>query len=64
MSEIDPNLRLWNVMRGAGDEGVRRGRESRGGGRERTEDEWRALFEAGGLQVEQIEDGLIQARCR
>ncbi len=35
-----------------------------GGGRERTEDEWRALFEAGGLQVEQIEDGLVQARCR
>jgi hypothetical protein len=34
------------------------------GGRERTEPEWRALLESAGFQVEQIEDGLIQARCR
>jgi hypothetical protein len=33
-------------------------------GRERTEPEWRALVEGAGLAVEQVEDGLIQARCR
>ena len=33
-------------------------------GRERTEPEWRALFESNGFQVESIENGLIQARCR
>jgi O-methyltransferase domain/Dimerisation domain len=33
------------------------------GGRERTQPEWRALLEAAGLEVEQIEDGLVQARC-
>ena len=32
-------------------------------GRERTEPEWRALLEGAGFAVEQIEDGLIQARC-
>jgi SAM-dependent methyltransferase len=34
------------------------------GGRERTESEWRRLIESAGLRVEQIDDGLIQARCR
>ncbi len=34
------------------------------GGRERTEPEWRRLIESAGFRVEQIEDGLIQARCR
>jgi hypothetical protein len=34
------------------------------GGRERTEPEWRALLEGAGLGLDQIEDGLIQARCR
>ena len=34
------------------------------GGRERNEAEWRALLEGAGFEVEQIEDGLIQARCR
>ena len=33
-------------------------------GRERTESEWRALLDGGGFRVDQIEDGLIQARCR
>ncbi|MGB8004170.1 MAG: methyltransferase [Gaiellaceae bacterium] len=33
------------------------------GGRERTESQWRALVEAAGLHVDDIEDGLIQARC-
>jgi hypothetical protein len=33
------------------------------GGRERTESQWRGLFEAAGLRIDQIEDGLIQARC-
>jgi hypothetical protein len=33
-------------------------------GRERTEPEWRALLERGGLVPERIEDGLIEARCR
>ncbi len=33
-------------------------------GRERTEPEWRALLEGAGFQIDQIEDGLIQARCR
>ena len=33
-------------------------------GRERTEPEWRALLDDGGFDVENIEDGLIQARCR
>ncbi len=34
------------------------------GGRERTEEEWRRLIEGAGFQVESVEDGLIQARCR
>jgi hypothetical protein len=34
------------------------------GGRERTEPEWRRLIESAGFRIEQIEDGLIQARCR
>jgi SAM-dependent methyltransferase len=33
-------------------------------GRERTESEWRALLDDAGFDVEKIEDGLIQARCR
>jgi SAM-dependent methyltransferase len=33
-------------------------------GRERTESDWRALLDGTGFRVEQIEDGLIQARCR
>jgi hypothetical protein len=33
-------------------------------GRERNEAQWRALLEAGGFEPENIEDGLIQARCR
>ncbi len=32
-------------------------------GRERTEEEWRALLDATGFDVDSIEDGLIQARC-
>ena len=34
------------------------------GGRERNEAEWRALLEDAGFEVEQIEDGLVRARCR
>jgi hypothetical protein len=34
------------------------------GGRERTEPEWRRLIESAGFGIDQIEDGLIQARCR
>jgi hypothetical protein len=34
------------------------------GGRERTEPEWRDLLGSAGFDVEQLEDGLIQARCR
>jgi hypothetical protein len=34
------------------------------GGRERTEEDWRALLEAASFTVESVEDGLIQARCR
>jgi O-methyltransferase domain len=34
------------------------------GGRERTEAEWRELLGSTGFEVEQIENGLIQARCR
>ena len=34
------------------------------GGRERTEEDWRALLEAAGFTVGSVEDGLIQARCR
>jgi hypothetical protein len=34
------------------------------GGRERTEDEWRALLEGAGFEPVAIEDGLIEARCR
>jgi O-methyltransferase/methyltransferase family protein len=34
------------------------------GGRERTEPEWRELLGSTGFDVEQIESGLIQARCR
>ncbi|HEY3017956.1 MAG TPA: methyltransferase [Gaiellaceae bacterium] len=33
------------------------------GGRERSEPDWRALLEGAGFRVDQIEDGLIQARC-
>jgi O-methyltransferase len=33
-------------------------------GRERTESEWGVLLEGAGFRIEQIEDGLIQARCR
>jgi hypothetical protein len=33
-------------------------------GRERTESDWRTLLDGAGFRVEQIEDGLIQARCR
>jgi O-methyltransferase domain/Dimerisation domain len=33
-------------------------------GRERTESDWRALLEGAGFRVDEIEDGLIQARCR
>ena len=33
-------------------------------GRERSESDWRALLNGTGFRIEQIEDGLIQARCR
>ena len=33
-------------------------------GRERTESDWHALLNGAGFRIEQIEDGLIQARCR
>jgi O-methyltransferase domain len=33
-------------------------------GRERTETEWRNLLEGTGFVVDEIEDGLIRARCR
>jgi hypothetical protein len=33
-------------------------------GRERTESDWHALLEDAGFRVDEIEDGLIQARCR
>ncbi|HKP17044.1 MAG TPA: methyltransferase [Gaiellaceae bacterium] len=33
------------------------------GGRERAADEWRALIEGAGLQVDALDDGLIQASC-
>jgi SAM-dependent methyltransferase len=33
------------------------------GGRERTEPEWRALLDGAGFEIEQLEDGLVQARC-
>jgi SAM-dependent methyltransferase len=33
-------------------------------GRERTEPDWHALLDGAGFRIEQIEDGLIQARCR
>ena len=32
-------------------------------GRERTEQQWRALLDASGFEIQHIEDGLIQARC-
>ena len=34
------------------------------GGRERNEDEWRALLAGGGFEPVSMEDGLIEARCR
>ena len=34
------------------------------GGRERTEAQWRALLGSSGFDVEHIESGLIEARCR
>jgi O-methyltransferase domain/Dimerisation domain len=33
-------------------------------GRERDEEQWRALLSSGGFEPTSIEDGLIQARCR
>jgi hypothetical protein len=33
-------------------------------GRERDEAQWRALLREGGFEVERLEDGLIEARCR
>jgi hypothetical protein len=33
-------------------------------GRERAESDWHALLEGAGFGIDQIEDGLIQARCR
>jgi SAM-dependent methyltransferase len=33
------------------------------GGRERTEPEWRTLLDGAGFEIEQLEDGLVQARC-
>jgi O-methyltransferase domain/Dimerisation domain len=33
-------------------------------GRERDEEQWRALLEAGGFEPTRIKDGLIEARCR
>jgi O-methyltransferase domain len=33
-------------------------------GRERTEHEWRSLFDSAGFEVEQCESGFVQARCR
>jgi SAM-dependent methyltransferase len=33
-------------------------------GRERTESDWHVLLESAGFRIDQIEDGLIQARCR
>ena len=33
-------------------------------GRERTESDWSALLEGAGFRVDEVEDGLIQARCR
>ena len=34
------------------------------GGRERTEPEWRTLLDGAGFEIERIEDGLVEARCR
>jgi O-methyltransferase/IclR-like helix-turn-helix domain-containing protein len=34
------------------------------GGRERTEEEWRALLDGAGFVAHDVEDGLIQATCR
>jgi hypothetical protein len=33
-------------------------------GRERTEEQWRALLAGAGLDIERIHEGLIEARCR
>jgi hypothetical protein len=33
-------------------------------GRERTEEQWRALLGGAGLEIERIHEGLIEARCR
>jgi len=34
------------------------------GGRERNEEQWRALLDEGGFEPVAIEDGLVEARCR
>ena len=34
------------------------------GGRERNEEQWRALLAGAGFEVESLRDGLIEARCR
>jgi SAM-dependent methyltransferase len=34
------------------------------GGRERNDEQWRALLAAGGFEPVSMEDGLIEARCR
>jgi hypothetical protein len=34
------------------------------GGKERTEPEWRTLLDRAGFDIDEIEDGLIQASCR
>ena len=34
------------------------------GGRERNDEQWRALLAGGGFEPVRVEDGLIEARCR
>ena len=34
------------------------------GGRERDEEQWRSLLDAGGFRATSVESGLIEARCR